>query len=378
MPAIGSPRRGWLALPIAFGVVSIAAGAARADTPRDTPAAIEVDRDATPAGRVGFGFDGGEPVDAWGASIAAGWVDRPIRLGSGTFGGGSPASQPVRRRETLSLGGALALGDSVVIDLGLRASHQVGDRLIAVGNPERLARYVFHDVRFGGRIRVAGNRDRAAMLRADLTLPSGNTDQFAGDASWTAAWSLIGRATLPHDIVMAANAGIRLHGAEVAIGDRLVGDEFFAAAGVAVPVPQVGPLRGLAGPVKLTGELLGSLGDHVGKLSGPSPLEARLGVIVQPLPELTIGVHAGLGLDDQIGAPRFRALIELAWTPRVVRRPESTPNSRPSTEPGDESGDESDDELDLPSDAPPDVPPPPAVPPPAVPPPTVLPAEPTR
>jgi len=51
------------------------------------------------------------------------------------------------------------------------------------------------------------------MLRADLTLPSGNSDQFAGDAQWTAAWSSIGRATLPHDIVVAANTGIHLHGA---------------------------------------------------------------------------------------------------------------------------------------------------------------------
>ena len=262
-----SARGGWFALTIALTMV----GTARADTPRNTPAAIEVDRDLAPAGRVGFGFDGGEPVDAWGVSVAAGWIERPIRLASGTFGAGTPATQPVRRRETLSLGGALAVGDSVVIDLAVRASHQVGDRLAAAGDPERLARYVFHDVRFGGRIRVVGNRDRAALLRAELTLPSGNAEQLAGDARWTAAWSLIGRATLPRDIVIAATAGVRLHGAEVTVGDRLVGDALFAAAGVAVPVPQLGPLRDLAEPVKLTGELLGFLGDHVGKLSGTGP-----------------------------------------------------------------------------------------------------------
>ena len=313
--------------------------------PRDTPAAIEVDRDAAPAGRVGFGFDGGEPVDAWGASISAGWIERPIHLGAGTFGGGSPDTEPVRRRETLSLGGALALGDSVVIDLAIRASHQVGDRLRAAGNPEGLARYVLHDVRFGGRIRVAGNRARAALLRAELTLPSGDADQFAGDARWTAAWSLIGRQTLPHDVVIAATAGIRLHGAEVVVGDRLVGDALFAAAGVAVPLPSVGPLRGLTGPVTLTGELFGALGDHVGKLPGPDPVEARLGVLVQPLPELTVGVHAGAGLDDQIGAPRFRALVELAWTPR----------SAPATvaPPGDEPSDDPDDDPEVPLVAPP-------------------------
>lgn len=331
--------------------------------PRDTPTAIEVDRDAAPAGRVGFGFDGGEPVDAWGASISAGWIERPIHLGAGTFGGGSPDTQPVRRRETLSLGGALALGDSVVIDLAIRASHQVGDRLRAAGNPEGLGRYVLHDVRFGGRIRVAGNRERAALLRAELTLPSGAADQFAGDARWTAAWSLIGRATLPHDLVIAATAGVRLHGAEVVVGDRLIGDALFAAAGVAVPLPSAGPLRGLAGPVTLTGELLGSLGDHVGKLSGPDPLEARLGVLVQPLAELAVGVHAGFGLDDQIGAPRFRALVELAWTPRVA------PRSAPATvaPPGDEPSDDPDDDPEVPLVAPPSPAAPAAPPSPAAP-----------
>jgi hypothetical protein len=344
-----------IALSIALGGMSVA-GSARADMPRDTPTAIEVDRDAAPAGRVGFGFDGGEPVDAWGASISAGWIERPIHLGAGTLGGGSPDTQPVRRRETLSLGGALALGDSVVIDGAIRASHQVGDRLRAAGNPEGLARYVFHDLRFGGRIRVAGNRSRAALLRAELTLPTGDADQFAGDARWTAAWSLIGRATLPHDVVIAATAGIRLHGAEVVVGDRLVGDALFAAAGVAVPLPSVGPLHGLAGPVMLTGELFGSLGDHVGKLSGPDPVEARLGVVVQPLAELTVGVHAGFGLDDQIGAPRFRALVELAWTPRV------TPAA--VAPPGDEPSDEPDDDPEVPPVAPP-APVPFAVPPPA-------------
>ena len=171
------------------------AAPARADMPRDTPAAIEIDRDAAPGGRVGLGFDSGEPVDAWGASLALGWLDRPIALPAGALGGGSPASEPVRRRETLVLGAALAIGDRVVVDGVLRASHQVGDRLTAGGDPARLARTVFHDLQLGARIEVAGDRDRAALLRAELTLPTGDDAQFAGDAAWTLAWSLIGRSS---------------------------------------------------------------------------------------------------------------------------------------------------------------------------------------
>jgi hypothetical protein len=322
----------------AAAAIAMAAGAslAHADTPRETAAAIEVDRDAGPAGRVGFGFDGGEPVDAWGASLALGWIERPIRLGAGALGADSPASQPVRRRETLALGGALALGDSVVIDARLRGSHQVGDRLHASGESAGLARYVLHDVRFGLRIRVVGDDARAALLRGELTLPSGDAEQFAGDARWTAAWSLIGRMRVAHDVVIAASAGIRLHGAEVAVGDRLIGDELFAAAGVAVPLP-VGPLRGVE-DVRLTGELSGALGDRVGARSSPSPAEARIGALVKVLPALTVGAHLGVGLDDQIGAPRFRAVLELAWTPTVVHRP----GPPPAPDEPDESSDEPD------------------------------------
>ena len=320
---------------LAVAVVCGAAQGARAGTPRNTPAAIEVDRDAAPAGRVGFGFDGGEPIEAWGASLALGWIERPIALGAGAFGDGTPASRPVRRRETLTLGGALALGDSVVVDAAIRASHQVGDRLHAAGDPAGLTRTVFHDVRLGARIRVAGDRDRAALLRGDLTLPSGNDDELAGDARWTVAWRLIGRLTLDR-VVVAANVGIRLHGAEVQVADHLVGDELFAAAGAAVPLAALN----VAAPVTVTGELLGALGDHVGKLSAPSPIEARLGAIVQLAPALALGAHVGAGLVDEIGAPRFRALLELAWTPPVERRatpPEPEPESDSDSD--SESGD---------------------------------------
>ena len=307
---------------LAAALVASRAAPARADMPRDTPAAIEVDRDAAPGGRVGLGFDSGEPVDAWGASLAIGWLDRPIALPAGAFGSGSPASEPVRRRETLAVGAALAIGDRVVIDGVLRASHQVGDRLAAGGNPARLAHTVLHDLQLGGRIQVAGDRDRAALLRAELTLPAGDDAQFAGDAAWTLAWSLIGRATLPRDIAVAATAGIRLHGAEVAVGDRVVGDELFAAAGVTVPLPALG--LAAADRVALTAELRGALGDRVGGAPGPSPAEARIGVRVQALPALAVAAHVGAGLDDQIGAPRLRALIEAAWTPRLPHAPAPT------------------------------------------------------
>ncbi|HET9624229.1 MAG TPA: hypothetical protein VFP84_22805 [Kofleriaceae bacterium] len=295
----------------------LASPVARADAPRAKPAALEVDRDAAPGGRLGFGFDGGAPVETWGVSLTTSWLDRPIRLARGTFGAGTPASDPVRHRETVALGAALAVGDAVVLDAIVRGSHQVGDRLHAAGDPRDLRRAVFHDLGFGARIRVAGGAARAVFLRADFTLPSGNDLHFAGDERYTVAWSLIGRARLPADVVLAGTVGVRLHGAEVAIADRVISDELRAAAGVEVPVAAAGALGplGALGALGLTGEVLAAIGDDARKLAGQAPVEARLGAIVRPQPALALGVAIGAGLDDAIGAPRWRAVATVAWTP---------------------------------------------------------------
>ena len=273
---------------------------ARADTPLDKPEAIDVDRIETPAGRSELSFDGGAPLAGFGATIAMHWLEKPIELGD---------LEPVRRRQTLVLGGAFALAQSIVVDARIGAAHQIGDRL---GNT--LDKYVSTDLRAGVRLRVAGTEHRAVFVRADVGFPTGDDGDFAGDASWSLAWRLIGRITAPADIVLAASAGIRLRGREVQVGDKLVGDEFLAAIGVAVPLPALRPLW-CAGGVKLTAEAIAIIGDDVDMREGPSPVEARAGVVTRPTDELTIAVRGGIGLDDEIGSPQFRASIELTYAP---------------------------------------------------------------
>jgi hypothetical protein len=292
------------------------APAARADTPRQTPAAVEVDRDAAPPGRTELGFDGGAPVDGWGATIGVGWLERPLTLPA--EGG---ATLPVRRRQTVAIGGAIALGESVAFDARFAAAHQVGDRL-RPADPRPLDRHVPGDLRIGARVRVAGDARRAVFVRGELTLPTGDDHDFAGEASWTVAWQLAGRLTLPLGITAAGAAGIRLRGAEVVIGDRLVGDELTGALGVAVPIPPLPPLWCDAEQVKLTAEVAGVLGDDVGVGRGPSPVEARLGLVTLPRPSVALGLRIARGLTDEIGAPRARLSFELTYRGRRgARRP---------------------------------------------------------
>ena len=292
----------------AFALVAALAGVARADTVVMRPEAIEVDRDVPPPGRVEFGFDGGAPVGAWALGAQVGYVDTPLVLRDGAL-----AVTPVRHRETLALGGALSIGPDVVVDARVPLAHQVGERVQQLGDDSPLDRWVIGDITIGARLRVAGDDARAVFLRGQLYLPTGDDFQFAGDARWSGSWLLIGRATVAPGVVVAATGGIRIRAAEVQVGDRLVGDELVLGGGVAAAIPPIAGLWCVPEQLRATGEVVGVVGDRVGGQRGPSPVEARIGIVGAPRPDLAIGVRAGIGLDDQVGAPRFRAMLELAW-----------------------------------------------------------------
>jgi hypothetical protein len=309
----------------ALALVAALAAAARADNVVTRPEAIEVDRDVPPPGRVEFGFDGGAPVGAWGIGVQLGYMDAPIVLRDRTI-----SIQPVHYRATLAIGGALALGDSVVVDARFPTAYQVGSRLQGLGDDTPLEHFVAGDVTIGARLRVAGDDHRGAFLRGQVVVPTGNDFQFAGDARWSGAWMLAGRIELVPGVVAAATGGIRIRAAEVQVGDRLVGDELAFGAGVAVALPPIAGLWCKPEQARVLGEVVGVIGDRVGGVRGPSPVEARFGFVGKPLPELAVGVRAGWGLDDQIGSPEMRAMVELAWQAPAAPRPAHPPVLEPA------------------------------------------------
>jgi hypothetical protein len=284
-------------------------GEAAAEKPRETPAAIDVDRDGAPPGRIELGFDGGAPVEGYGLSVAGRLTEQPIEVRDPD----GNVSEPVRRRESLTLGGAISMLGSAVVDARLPLVHQVGDRSRAFGETRRLDRFTVGDLRLGVRLRVSGKRQSGAFLRGELVLPTGNDDHYAGEASWAFSWTLIGRFELPGRAILAGGAGIRLRGAEVLVGDRVVGNELHGALGLAVPLPPVKPLWCRDDLFVVTAELGGAAGDSVAGATGPSPVHAGIGLVIRATSALHIGLRAGAGLVDQIGSPRAFAVVEVAY-----------------------------------------------------------------
>lgn len=297
----------------------LVAGTAYAETPVTRPTAIELDRDDTFSTRPEFGFDGGAPLGGgWAIGLGGGWLERPI-----TFVTSSGATHPVERRETMSLAGSVALGESIVLDARLPFAHQIGDRLQGIGvtaggNDRALDRWVLADLAIALRLRVVGRPAWSVFARGELTLPTGDSGDFAGEASWTLGWALIARGQLPHGVTLAAQGGLRIRGDEVQVADRVASNELTGAAGIAVAIPPIHPLWCVADQVKLTAEIEGALGDEVGPRKGPSPLEARIGLVTKPSESVTLSVRVGAGLvGDEIGAPAWRAMVTATFVGRA-------------------------------------------------------------
>ena len=292
----------------ALAIVCILSGVAIADTPVMRPEATEVDRDRTPPGQGELGFDGGAPIGTWALGVMLTELYRPVK-----FQANGLTTYPVSSRETATLGGAIALGDDVIVDLKVPLSHQSGSRLQGLGDQGALQSWVVGDTNVGVRIHAMTRSVVAVFVRGDLSLPTGADHEFAGEAGWTGAIDGILRVALPNDIVLAASAGARLRGKEVVVGNQLLSDELLWGVGATIGIPPFCSLWCKADQLKATADIIGVYGDHSDGMTGPSPIEARLGLIGRIRPPYAIAVHAGTHLDNSLGAPQFRATIDFVY-----------------------------------------------------------------
>ena len=281
---------------------------AHADTPIDRPTGFEADREAPPPGRAELSFDGGTPVPGWALSVQLGYLNRPFNLHSKLI-----EVYPVRQRETLALGVAVPVGPAIVVDARMPMSLQTGARLQDLGDERPLDGWVRGDLGLGVRVRVVHRERYAAFVRGQLTLGTGDDRDFAGEVNFTAAWLLIGRFMPIDRLTIAATTGVRFRGAEVIVADRLLGDELVGGRGASYQLPPIPGLYCDANDVRLVAEVVGALGNDVAGRRGPSPLEGKLGLATRIRPWWAVAARIGTGLDDQIGAARFRAMVELVY-----------------------------------------------------------------
>jgi hypothetical protein len=311
------------------GASVVPAARARADMPTDKPTAVDVERWTATATGWWAGLDDARALGMGHLAIGAtaSVATRPIGLSSP---GGDDLGAPVSARATLTLAAAYGVTETVDVNLALPLVLQGGDRLTAVGRPQELKGATSGDARLGVKVQLFANERVTAALAAGVTLPTGNEQHYAGEESWVADWRGLGIARLGR-FAIGLGAGVRLRGAEVALSPSQVsGNELVGALAVAWQLPVIDGVYCDWTALRAIAELDGVYGDKVGGVRGPSPLEARVGVRGRVWRGWTIGVVGGRGLVDEVGAPRWRGVIEVSWrdeprTDAPVRRDDAEP-----------------------------------------------------
>jgi outer membrane protein OmpA-like peptidoglycan-associated protein len=200
------------------------------------------------------------------------------------------------------------------------------------------------DMRIGGRVRLFGERNDlfALALQLDVTLPlstwANQSQHYTGERGTTMTPEVLGEFRFGGGWRLTLNAGARFRVTDegrigpVGATQLVVSHEFTYAAGLTLPFwSDEAAGMALTGHVEIWGDnTFENFGDRES-----SPIEALLGLRMQPALGWHIGLAGATGISRGYGAPDFRGILSLAY-------------ADPATSPGpvDSDGDGLNDDVD--------------------------------
>jgi OmpA-OmpF porin, OOP family len=236
---------------------------------------------------------------------------------------GETLSRPVETRVALELMAAIGLYGRYQVGLVLPlVLFQDGDRLRGLDLPameenQPLATTTQGDLRLHGKIRLVEppfGYGLGVATDVVLTLPTGDDEQFAGEAGPVIEARLIG-SWRTRRFAAAANLGPRLRTEEVQFLDPTLvhGNEIGWGRAGSVLLPG-GQARWTA-----VAELTGAWGVDAGDgTESPDPSEVRGGVRYDVMPGWSVGAALGGGLGERdVGSPAWRFVADVRFTPRT-------------------------------------------------------------
>jgi outer membrane protein OmpA-like peptidoglycan-associated protein len=275
-------------------------------------------------------------------------ISRPTDLGHLRFGGqlhfdyawnplvwettqgdaGTESTAIVEHQLVATLGLSFGLWDRLVLYTGLPASLMMLGNEVA-GQPTADGTSL-GDLYLGARVRIWGEDEDwfAFGFQIAGTAPTAEAaasgQHFAGDGSWTGHPELLFEFRPGAGINIDLNVGAMLRRLE-AFSSFDVGHELTWGLGLMVPIVR----DMLDAHLEVYGTTtFEQFGDREG-----SPIEGTLGLRLQPIPGLRIGVAAGPGLQRGYGSPDVRAVLTVGWA-----MPEEEEVVEPPP-PGDTDGD---------------------------------------
>ena len=141
-------------------------------------------------------------------------------------------------------------------------------------------------------------------VAARISAPTGNDEAYLGEAQPTISARAI--ASTGSDVITTVNLGFRTGRAEIE-EDFSVGSQLLGGAGVRVP---------LASQTWVSTEAIGRYYFNASDPVEGFAAEALTSLHVSPIESLVFTMGGGLGLSQGVGAPDFRVLSGLVWSPQ--------------------------------------------------------------
>ena len=226
---------------------------------------------------------------------------------------GNERSAIVRHQTFIHLGGSLVIADRLRLGLNVPvAVYQDGDPSSLNGTSYKPATEpALGDIRLAADLRLIGEKTDPFTLAFGVRawLPTGPSEQFAGDGAFRIAPQLLA----------AGDLGILTYGARLALVYRAhdpafagseLGSELQGAAGVGLKTLDG---RFVIGPEVFASSVFTGTDTFFSTLS--TPVEGLIGLHYDVTRDVRVGAGAGTGLTRGFGAPEFRGLFNLEWAP---------------------------------------------------------------
>jgi outer membrane protein OmpA-like peptidoglycan-associated protein len=277
-----------------------------------------------------------------GAQLSLDYGLNPLVFESERGVGSTELFSVVEHQLAAQLGVSLGLFDRVIVYLGLPINlvmaGQDASSPLLMGGIRPTDGAGLGDIWLGGRVRLFGERDDvfALALQASFGLPtamwSSPAQSYSGEQGLVVHPELLGELRLGAGWRVGLNLGARMRATDQArLVDAGLGVSHELTYGLGLTMPIWSDAEGRT----VTGHLEG-YGAGTFEAFGSrelSPFEAILGVRVQPVCGVTIGLAGGPGLSRGYGSPDFRGVLGVGFsdsqcaTPVVQvaeRRPEDT------------------------------------------------------
>ena len=177
------------------------------------------------------------------------------------------------------------------------------------------------DIRLGLDLRIAGSYRGPARLAigAQVWLPTGSQDNYAGDGSVRVAPRLMLAGDLGKFFTYSLRAGFNIRGNEIRVGNGSVGHEVQLGAALGLRVGD----RFVIGPEWYMNTTVSNLQGE-GAFGKEEVASELLGGFHYTLPaDFRFGAGVGTGLGRGYGNPEVRALVNLEFAPKVAEKTSS-------------------------------------------------------